>query len=86
MFDGENYVEPDLYVVCDKTKIDKKGCHGGPDWVIEVLSPSTKKLDYGKKLAAYIEAGVCEYCVVDSEKSVIVVYSLEQPDMPAIHR
>lgn len=83
--DGRNYVEPDLYVVCDRTKIDVKGCHGGPDWVIEVLSPSTKKLDYGKKLAAYIEAEVREYWVVDPEKRVIVVYSLENPDMPQIH-
>lgn len=83
--DGKNYVEPDIYVLCDSDKLDEKGCHGGPDWVIEVLSPSSKKLDYGKKLAAYIEADVREYWVVDSQRRVTVVYRLEQPDMPAIY-
>lgn len=84
--DGKNYLEPDIVVVCDEHKLAEDGCHGAPDWIIEVVSPSSRRLDYGKKLAAYIEAGVKEYWIVDPEKRVIVVYHPEQPDIPAVYR
>lgn len=83
--DGRNYLEPDITVVCDERRLDEEGCHGAPDWVIEVVSPTSRALDYGKKLGAYIDAGVREYWIVDSEKKVIVTYDLEQPDIPVIH-
>lgn len=83
--DGRNYLEPDITVVCDEGRLDEEGCHGAPDWVIEVVSPASRALDYGKKLGAYIDAGVREYWIVDSEKKVIVTYYLEQPDIPVIH-
>ena len=83
--DGRNYLEPDITVVCDAERLDEEGCHGAPDWVIEVVSPTSRALDYGKKLGAYIDAGVREYWIVDSEKKVIVTYYLEQPDIPVIH-
>ena len=83
--DGMNYLEPDITVVCDERRLDEEGCHGAPDWVIEVVSPSSRALDYGKKLGAYIEAGVREYWIVDSEKKVIITYYLEQPDLPVIY-
>lgn len=38
---NENLVEPDISVICDPEKIDEKGCHGAPDWVIEIVSPSS---------------------------------------------
>ena len=71
--------------MCDEEKLDDEGCHGAPDWVIEVVSPDSRKTDYGKKLGAYIDGGVREYWIVDWEKKVIVVYYLEHPDIPAIH-
>lgn len=83
--DGRNYLEPDITVVCDERRLDEEGCHGAPDWVIEVVAPTSRALDYGKKLGAYIDAGVREYWIVDSEKKVIVTYYLEQPDIPVIH-
>lgn len=83
--DGRNYLEPDIAVVCDEGKLDEEGCHGAPDWVIEVVSSSSRGVDYGKKLGAYIDAGVREYWIVDPEKKVIVAYYLEQPDIPVIH-
>jgi len=83
--DGRNYLEPDIAVVCDEGKLDDEGCHGAPDWVIEVVSPASRGIDYGKKLGAYIDAGVREYWIVDAEKKVIVVYYLEHPDIPVIH-
>ena len=41
--DNQNYVEPDISVICDKNKLDDRGCHGAPDWVIEVVSPQLPK-------------------------------------------
>ena len=73
--DDRNYVEPDISVICDKNKLDDKGCNGAPDWVIEVVSPSTKRVDYGIKLFKYRIAGVREYWIVDPIKEKVFVYS-----------
>ena len=48
--DEKNYVEPDISVICDPSKLDEKGCHGAPDWIIEITSPSNPQMDYGIKL------------------------------------
>ena len=48
--DDFTYVEPDISVVCDKNKLDQKGCHGAPDWVIEIVSPGSRHMDYFTKL------------------------------------
>ena len=58
--DDINYLEPDISVICDQSKLDDKGCHGAPDWVIEVVSPSSKPRDYMAKLFKYRNAGVME--------------------------
>lgn len=76
-----NYVEPDISVICDKNKISDKGCHGAPDWIIEIVSPSSKQMDYYKKLFKYRIAGVREYWVVDSEKELVTIYSFEKDSM-----
>lgn len=75
--DDINYVEPDISVICDASKLDEEGCHGAPDWVIEVVSPSSKPRDYMTKLFKYRTAGVREYWIVDSEKQRIMVYGFE---------
>ena len=76
-----NYVEPDISVICDKNKISDKGCHGAPDWIIEIVSPSSKQMDYYKKLFKYRTAGVREYWVVDPEKELVTVYDVEKDSM-----
>jgi len=68
------YVEPDVAVICDKGKLDNKGCHGAPDWIVEILSPSTVKRDTILKLKLYKSAGVREYWIVDPEEKTITVY------------
>lgn len=75
--DDYNYVEPDISVICDKNKLDDRGCNGAPDWVIEIVSPSTKQLDYFTKLFKYRTAGVREYWIVDLEKNNVRVYYFE---------
>ena len=58
--DDINYVEPDLSVICDLSKLDDKGCHGAPDWVIEIVSAGSRSRDYMTKLFKYRTAGVRE--------------------------
>lgn len=75
--DDKNYVEPDISVICDKSKLDEKGCHGAPDWVVEVVSPSSRRMDYYTKLMKYQSAGVREYWIVDAKKQLVTVYDFE---------
>ena len=74
------YVEPDISVICDKNKLTEKGCNGAPDWIIEIVSPSSKKIDYMIKLFKYCNAGVREYWIVDPLKERITVYNFETND------
>lgn len=78
--DNCNYVEPDISVVCDHEKLDKKGCYGAPDWVIEILSPSSVKMDCERKVQLYCETGVREYWIVDPEKETVTVYDFAHSD------
>lgn len=73
-----NYVEPDISVVCDQSKLDEKGCHGAPDWIIEVVSSSSRSKDYMIKLFKYRNAGVREYWIVDPDKNAVMAYRFEQ--------
>lgn len=75
--DEHNYVEPDVTVICDKDKLDEKGCHGAPDWAIEIVSPSSKTMDYIRKCALYEVAGVREYWIVDPKERRVIVYNFE---------
>lgn len=76
--DDTNYLEPDISVICDLSKLDDKGCHGAPDWIIEIVSPSSKPRDYMTKLFKYRIAGVREYWIVDPMKRMITVYAFEK--------
>ena len=77
--DNSTYVEPDISVVCDLKKLDEKGCHGAPDWIVEVVSPGSKRMDYYTKLSLYKESGVRDYWIVDPMKMIVVVYLREFP-------
>lgn len=79
--DDTIYLEPDISVICDLSKLDEKGCHGAPDWVIEIVSPGSKQMDYFKKLFLYRNAGVREYWIVDPTKKHMTVYRFEQETM-----
>jgi len=72
-------VQPDICVVCDLSKIDKKGCLGAPDMIIEIQSPATAKYDMNEKFNLYEEAGVREYWIVFPYDEAIQVFLL-QPD------
>lgn len=72
--DVNTVVEPDISVVCDRSKIDKRGCKGAPDLIIEILSPSTRRHDRLVKLNLYQRAGVREYWIVDPDNKSVQVF------------
>lgn len=78
--DDRNYVEPDISVICDKSKLTDKGCSGAPDWIIEIVSPGSRRMDYFTKLFKYRTSGVREYWIVDPDKNRILVYDFESED------
>ena len=71
----QTFVEPDISVICDPDKLSDRGCEGAPDLVIEVVSPSSRRMDYIRKMALYADAGVREYWIVDIAKNRITVYN-----------
>lgn len=79
--DDKTYVEPDISVICDPSKLDDRGCNGAPDWVIEVASPGTKRIDYGIKLFKYRSSGVREYWIVNPLTKTVNVYDLEREEL-----
>lgn len=72
--DDSTYLEPDLTVVCDLDKLDHRGCVGAPDWVIEVMSPSSRRMDGLIKLMKYRQAGVRQYWLIDPDNRTVGVY------------
>ena len=76
--DGDDTVlQPDILVVCDKSKLDGKSCLGAPDLVIEILSPSTALLDRVLKYRMYLQSGVREYWIVDPDSKTVSVNILK---------
>ncbi|MGC2872466.1 Uma2 family endonuclease [Ihubacter sp. mB4P-1] len=78
--DDKTMVEPDVIIVCDRSKIIRKCVYGAPDFVMEVLSKSSKKKDMFIKLNKYLNAGVREYWIVDPDKKVVMIYDFEHDD------
>jgi Uma2 family endonuclease len=69
-------VQPDICVICDPTKLDKRGCLGAPDIVVEILSPGNNTKELKNKYEVYEEAGIKEYWVVSPQDNTFVAYTL----------
>jgi Uma2 family endonuclease len=67
----DTYVEPDITVICDPSKLDDRGCKGPPDMIVEILSPSSRSNDTLIKFRKYLQAGVREYWIVDPEEKTV---------------
>jgi len=79
--DDDTVVQPDITIVCDKSKLeDKGGCKGTPDMLIEIVSPASAKRDRIEKLQLYQRAGVREYWIVDPDTTSVQVYILKDDD------
>ncbi|NJN35523.1 MAG: Uma2 family endonuclease, partial [Saprospiraceae bacterium] len=70
-------VQPDLCIICDKEKLDEKGCFGAPDLIIEILSASNSKIEMRTKKALYEENEVKEYWIIDPTHETLLQYSLQ---------
>lgn len=81
----DTMVEPDLSVICDRSKIDEYGCKGAPDFIIEILSPSSRRHDRLVKLNLYQQAGVREYWIVDPENRAVQVFLRDDSGFFRIH-
>lgn len=82
--DDKTYVEPDISIICDKSKLTDKGCNGAPDFIIEIVSPGSRKMDYSTKNTLYSDAGVREYWIVDPDKERTTIYHYESDAAPII--
>ena len=83
--DDKNYVEPDISVICDKSKLSDRGCEGAPDFIIEIVSPSSRRMDYYKKCTLYAESGVREYWIIDPDQRLVLVYDFSAAIYPVIY-
>lgn len=72
-----NVVEPDITIVCDNSKLDNKGCKGSPDLIVEILSPSSVKIDRVDKFNKYEKAGIKEYWIVEPDQKLVSVFLLQ---------
>jgi len=71
-------VQPDIYVVCDLSKLDDRGCCGAPDLIIEIVSPKNSKRDVKDKFKIYEENGVREYWIVNPNDENVNVFTLNE--------
>ena len=71
-------VQPDICVICDRSKLDDKGCLGAPDIIIEILSPGNNKKELENKYEVYEEAGVKEYWLILPAEQAVFQYVLNQ--------
>lgn len=83
--DERTMVQPDLIILCDRKKLREHVVYGAPDFVAEILSPSTRRRDICLKLAKYAGAGVREYWMIDPDKEKVVVYDLEGDELPQVY-
>ena len=85
--DADDYtmIQPDVLVLCDRSKMKHGRVIGAPDLVIEVLSASTRKKDMQEKLFKYARAEVREYWMIDPEKLTVVQYDLKNMDFPTLY-
>ena len=83
--DDKTVMIPDVIIVCDRSKVIRRFIYGAPDFVLEILSPSTRRRDLSLKLHKYLNAGVREYWIIDPDKKKVMVYDLEGDEFPTIY-
>ena len=83
--DERTMVQPDVFILCKQDRLRRFGICGAPDFVLEILSGSTRKKDMTVKLTKYMEAGVKEYWVIDPEKRLLIVYIGEEEGIPRLY-
>ena len=80
--DDDTMVQPDIFIVCNKEDRDERRVNGAPDFIVEILSPSSRYHDMFRKLNKYRLAGVREYWIVDPKSRRVTVYDYEHDELP----
>lgn len=83
--DDKTMVQPDVVIICERDKIIDRCIYGAPDFIMEVLSKSTRKKDMIIMLNKYMNAGVQEYWMIDPVKKAVIVYDFENEEYPMIY-
>ena len=83
--DDKTMVQPDVLILCDHSKICKWGIMGAPDFCLEIISPSTARKDYIKKLQKYTDAGVKEYWIIDPIRKMLIAYHWKDDYLPHMY-
>lgn len=83
--DDRTMVQPDVVIIYDRSKIINRCIYGAPDFVAEVLSPSSHRRDMVIKLNKYANAQVREYWLIDPIKQKVTVYDFEHNEFPVIY-
>lgn len=83
--DDKTMVQPDLVILCDRDKIKRWGIMGAPDFILEILSPSTRRKDSLKKLQKYGDAGVKEYWILDPQRKTLLTYDFTDDWLPRLY-
>lgn len=83
--DDRTIVQPDVLILCDKDKIRKWGIDGAPDFCLEIISESTGRKDYIKKLQKYTDAGVKEYWIIDPYRRRLMTYCWKDDYLPHMY-
>jgi Uma2 family endonuclease len=73
----DTVVQPDVLIVCNRHRLDQRGMRGAPDWLAEVLSPSTASHDQIIKIPAYERAGVPEVWLIHPTDRTLTIYRIE---------
>ncbi len=82
--DEKTMIQPDIVIVCDKDKVKQRVIFGAPDFVLEILSPSTRRKDMFVKSEKYCNAGVKEYWMIDPKNKLLIVYNFMDEDVTPI--
>lgn len=78
--DSGTVLQPDLFIICDPTKITSRYLRGAPEFVLEILSPATARHDQVRKLRLYEQHGVQEFWTLDPETRVLMIYTQDRPN------
>ena len=83
--DDKTIVQPDVLVVCNRSKITRSRIVGAPDLIVEVVSPSNSSVDTILKLHKYKNAGVREYWIIFPDEKKVYTYFFEENDEPMVY-
>jgi Uma2 family endonuclease len=71
-------LQPDLFIVCDLSKIENNSCLGAPDFIIEIVSAKNSQRDTKDKFEIYQEHGVREYWIIHPNDETVNVFVLDE--------